>query len=77
MRESRTYGFVRGAPSNRRPYRDPYLHENGCLWVGTNGFGSEMMDVVSKRASSQRGARKGIGGFLACVNAPRKLGHDW
>jgi signal transduction histidine kinase len=23
------------------------------------------------------GARKGIGGFLACVNAPRKLGHDW
>ncbi len=23
MRESRTYGFVRGAPSNMRPYRDP------------------------------------------------------
>ena len=22
MRESRTYGFVRGAPSNMRPYRD-------------------------------------------------------
>ena len=22
MRESRTYGFVRGAPSDRRPYRD-------------------------------------------------------
>jgi hypothetical protein len=25
MRESRTYGFVRGAPSDRRPYRDPHL----------------------------------------------------
>ena len=25
MRESRTYGFVRGAHSNMRPYRDPYL----------------------------------------------------
>ena len=23
MRESRTYGSVRGAPSNGRPYRDP------------------------------------------------------
>ncbi len=25
MRESRTYGFVRGAHRNMRPYRDPYL----------------------------------------------------
>ena len=25
MRESRTYGFVRGAHSDMRPYRDPYL----------------------------------------------------
>jgi hypothetical protein len=24
MRESRTYGFVRGAHSDMRPYRDPY-----------------------------------------------------
>jgi transposase len=24
MRESRTYGFVRGAPGNGRPYRDRY-----------------------------------------------------
>jgi hypothetical protein len=25
MREFRTYGSVRGAPSNGRPYRDPYM----------------------------------------------------
>ena len=25
MRESRTYGFVRGAHSDMRPYRDTYL----------------------------------------------------
>ncbi len=25
MRESRTYGFVRGPHSNMRPYRDPYI----------------------------------------------------
>ena len=25
MRESRTSGSVRGAASNRRPYRDPYI----------------------------------------------------
>jgi hypothetical protein len=25
MRESRTYGFVRGAHSDMRPYRDPDL----------------------------------------------------
>jgi hypothetical protein len=25
IRESRTYGFERGAHSNMRPYRDPYL----------------------------------------------------
>jgi hypothetical protein len=25
MRESRTYGFVRGAPRDRCPYRDPYI----------------------------------------------------
>jgi hypothetical protein len=25
MRESRTYGFVRGAHSDMRPYRDPKL----------------------------------------------------
>lgn len=25
MRASRTYGFMRGAHSNMRPYRDPYL----------------------------------------------------
>ena len=27
MRESRTYGFVRGAHSDMRPYRDPNLPE--------------------------------------------------
>jgi hypothetical protein len=29
MRESRTYGFVRGAHSNMRPYRDPYIGKEG------------------------------------------------
>ena len=31
MRESRTYGSVRGAPSNGRPYRDPAFadHDDG------------------------------------------------
>ena len=29
MRESRTYGFVRGAHSDMRPYRDP--HYRGVL----------------------------------------------
>src|SRR5580693_3836492 len=36
MRESRTYGSVRGALSNERPYRDPYFllaerHRPGAL----------------------------------------------
>ena len=30
MRESRTYGFVRGAPSNGRPYRDLDARANAC-----------------------------------------------
>jgi hypothetical protein len=36
MRESRTYGSVRGAPSNGRPYRDPAFADHddgGDRWV--------------------------------------------
>ena len=34
MRESRTYGFVRGAHSDMRPYRDPYLSRLGSrMWA--------------------------------------------
>jgi hypothetical protein len=34
MRESRTYGFVRGAHSDMRPYRDPYFRLEGVkYWV--------------------------------------------
>ena len=29
MRASRTYGSVRGAPSNGRSYRDKTTHDNG------------------------------------------------
>jgi len=29
MRENRTYGSVRGARSNARPYRDPYPFNTG------------------------------------------------
>src|SRR5262245_65135233 len=35
MRESRTYGSVRGALSNERPYRDPYARSRAsfdALW---------------------------------------------
>ncbi len=32
MRESRTYGFVRGAHSDMRPYRDLYLPQS--FWTG-------------------------------------------
>src|SRR5215472_11362772 len=32
MRESRTYGVVRGALSNERPYRDPGLGDKVSLW---------------------------------------------
>jgi hypothetical protein len=32
MRESRTYGFVRGAHSNMRPYRDPYLRPTAITY---------------------------------------------
>ena len=36
MREFRTYGSVRGAPSNGRPYRDPLFQMlNGALWRDT------------------------------------------
>jgi len=34
MRESRTYGFVRGAHSNMRPYRDPQWFPNGSGTFG-------------------------------------------
>src|ERR1022692_3181087 len=40
MRESRTYGFVRGAPSNGRPYRDqpPLLEPTSPdPWAGHGG----------------------------------------
>jgi hypothetical protein len=30
MREFRSYGSVRGAPGNRRPYRDPSIHWIAC-----------------------------------------------
>jgi hypothetical protein len=30
MRESRTYGSVRGALSNERPYRDPFSARTHC-----------------------------------------------
>jgi hypothetical protein len=30
MRESRTYGFVRGAHSDMRPYRDPNYPQYGA-----------------------------------------------
>jgi len=35
MRESRSYGSVRGAASNRRPYRE---HKNSILIMGPGGF---------------------------------------
>jgi len=31
VRENRSPGSVRGAPGNRRPYRDP-LHLEGTVW---------------------------------------------
>jgi hypothetical protein len=35
MRESCTYGSVRGAPSNGRPYRDPLVHR--VILLGSTG----------------------------------------
>jgi hypothetical protein len=42
MRESRTYGFVRGAHSNMRPYRDTYLsvYISSSLLVWQEGIDS-------------------------------------
>jgi hypothetical protein len=37
MRESRTYGFVRGAHSNMRPYRDLYLPRSRMVTPGSIG----------------------------------------
>jgi hypothetical protein len=33
MRESRTYGSVRGALSNERPYRDRFARNDGHNWI--------------------------------------------
>src|SRR5208282_3257765 len=43
MRESRTYGSVRGAPSNGRPYRDPAFagHDAGESILSTVGLRPE------------------------------------
>jgi hypothetical protein len=38
MRESRTYGSVRGALSNERPYRDPLRNPSTYAGGGTMGF---------------------------------------
>jgi len=44
MRESRTYGFVRGAHSDMRPYRDPDIAVTGyrptSKWPERTSFAS-------------------------------------
>jgi hypothetical protein len=37
MRESRTYGFVRGAHSDMRPYRDPHFSSE-VRYSNSDGF---------------------------------------
>ena len=36
MRESRTYGFVRGAHSDMRPYRDLSMARHGLFNISIN-----------------------------------------
>jgi len=46
MRESRTYGFVRGAHSNMRPHRDPYLASTAS-WCSSRWYGQSMIAIAS------------------------------
>jgi hypothetical protein len=49
MRESRTYGFVRGARGNSRPYRVPHIRACHLLHLLTTGYGgkADLMPVPS------------------------------
>ena len=48
MRESRTYGSVRGALSNERPYRDRFARNDG---LGCLKIESEMHGLLVRQAS--------------------------
>jgi NAD(P)H dehydrogenase (quinone) len=45
MRECRTYGSVRGARSNARPYRDTY---GGSWWLERIALGDPARKIVSR-----------------------------
>jgi hypothetical protein len=46
MRESRTYGSVRGAPSNERPYRDTGVSSLRCLADRQHPFQRRYIDCA-------------------------------
>jgi hypothetical protein len=50
MRESRTYGSVRGAPSNGRPYRDPNVSmTKPKIWVPSPSSNDTLPTIVVPR----------------------------
>jgi len=55
MRESRTYGSVRGALSNERPYRDRFARNDGC-------------DIAESTPDNDRNGTKGAHKGVAVVN---------
>ena len=55
MRESRTYGFMRGAHSNMRPYRDPYLPPL------SSPLSSPYLPLIFQSVTSS-------GGYFVCLN---------
>ncbi len=59
MRESRTYGSVRGALSNERPYREPaaFVPRIGTLLCGLIKPGPRYVSAMSERRQNRRTRR--------------------
>src|SRR5258708_2940660 len=64
MRESRTYGFVRGAHSDMRPYRDPYLPRGLCssrrehVKMSVDALGDNLAVVTYAIGAGKEGKRR-------------------
>ena len=93
MRESRTYGSVRGAPSNGRPYRDRQRFQRRLCAIDLGRrlkAGSTMLSVTQCRRGPEhhRGRESPIGSIKIALHDPTgteglntiqadTFGHSW
>ena len=81
MRESRTYGFVRGAPSNRCPYRDPYIPAALREQLGPLRDGELTSDTFQallayrEQHAVEPALKQGEGCWILWISSPKLLPH--